>query len=130
MALSPSEKAEISSRIGPLGVDDLSDLDALEEAVERLGSPALAALEVMRVRYAEMVSSPAVVAAAGDGSVSHAANLEPFRKMIAALVEDLRGSDGNATPAGAELLRSAGSLADPDQTITSVLYGARNARPG
>jgi hypothetical protein len=81
---------------GYVGTDTPPSDSQLAVMLERIGSAAGVALEVLRTRYADLLSQPASFSIAGEYSQSTGENIRSMEKLIAQ-VEALAASDGVET---------------------------------
>ena len=123
MALDDGERAIVEGIIGPLEQEHTADIAS---RIGRLGSPQAAGLEVLKIRLAEMELSPSHVSAAGDGSVSHTANLKPVKAKVLALAQEVEAL-GNLTGAAAQLVAS---VLEPEVFTESIDLGSSSPRRG
>lgn len=130
MALTPVETALIQAKIGPLGLDDVSEAGNVATLVEGLGSLTAAALAVSLTRYNEMAATPASTSSAGQGSSNHTANLEAMRGSVDALVGELSADPSELSEDGVALLASARAAVSPGAGFGTVEIVMNNRRPG
>lgn len=124
-ALSGANKAEAETLLGPLEDDELVDMG---ERYGRWASVGFAALELLMVRHAGMVSDPLVVRIEGDAQWDWRKNVEALAEKISALALLLENETSPVSGDQAKLLARANALAAPAHAVTMVGYDVDNKR--
>jgi len=120
VALTTKQARTLKSWAGatPVGYDAEAALDdyALVDVV---------ALEVLRVKLADLLDAPAELTATADGSYKTTENMKLYQTRIAQLESSLRARISTLTPEAAELVAS-----DAGDSLPSLfVYDAGNAEP-
>lgn len=123
MALQPGDQAIIEQLTGPIDTDEEP---AVEQRLQRLGSPHVAALEMLQTNRAELERTPAILRGGRTGS-NHVRNLEALDGAIDRLAAFItRSTTITLTAAGQTVLDLATGLpGGAPATITAITANPR-----
>lgn len=127
MALSLENRAVIERLYRPLASnDEIADADA---RVERLGSPEVAALELLLTRRAHLDSTPTSMSSADDRR-DHSKNLERLDAAIDRLVSLIDSSDSIVVTGPAQGVLDSAERDNGSATFEPIAISVRNPRRG
>lgn len=126
MALSAGDIAGVEVWTGPIAAEDRA---SLEERIERLGLPRVAALEILSIRMSGFLAEPLRMRLDGDATWEADRNVEALQARIGQLASLCAGEVG-LSPAAEEVIASAQALAEPGKTVRAVDYKFAHSRTG
>lgn len=104
MSLDPADKAVVARWAGSSSVATTDDETAIAERITALGTPELAALEILETRIGDYLAEPATQRIDGDGSWDTTTNIAHLERRAEQLTAQIAAAGGTLNATAAALI--------------------------